>query len=147
MFPGRYFRNQNLGRGLGELPDTPLSEGGALKLEPPINRPPQGNQSAPTQQPGTLRELAFNQSSWQFITFSAGTTPIKLQDFLYRKYLILQNKSGAGTLYFGFGWQPNPGNGLVLGPGVGFEPYGYPTNEIWVSASVAATEGLIIYGV
>jgi hypothetical protein len=118
-----------------------------LALRPPVGRPPTGNTSAPTQVPGESRILGDNQSSWQFITFTAGTTPIKIQDDTYRKFFLIQNKSAVGTLYVGFGYQPNAGNGLVLPAGVGYEPFAYPINEIWVAASVAGVSGLLIYGV
>jgi hypothetical protein len=144
MLPGRYFRGNN---GLGELPSTPLNENGALAVSPPIGRPPTGNLSAPTQVPGQARMLGDNQSSWQFITFTVGTTPIKLQDFTYRKFFLIQNKSGIGTLYVGFGWQPNAGNGLVLPGGIGYEPFAYPVNEIWVVSDGPTVDGLMIYGV
>ena len=106
-----------------------------------------GNASAPVMQPGGFQELGPNQSSWQFITFIAGPVPIKIQDFLYRKFLLIQNKSGAGTIFIGFGYQPTAGNGLVLPAGVAYEPYSYPTNEIWVASNGPAVEGLMIYGV
>lgn len=144
---GRFFQSPAPSRGLGELPDTPLAEGGTLRLSPPVNRPPRGNQSAPTQTPGEFRPLAENQSSWQFITFSVGAEPIKIQDFLYRKFLLIQNKSGAGTLFVGFGYAPNAGNGLVLPSGVGYEPYTYPVNEIYVASDGPIVDGLLIYGV
>ena len=144
QFPGRYFR----GGGLGELPSTPLNENGALALRPPEGRPPQGGGSAPTQQPGEFKQLNENQSSWAFITFQVdGTTPIKLQADTYRKFWLIQNKSAAGTLYVGIGWVPNLGNGLVLPAGIGYEPFAYPTNEIWVLSDGPVVSGLMIYGV
>lgn len=141
---GRYFRGNP---GLGELPSTPLTENGAMALRPPVGRPPSGNQSAPTQIPGQMRQLGDNQSSWQFITFSVDANPIKLQDFTYRKFFLIQNKSGAGTLFVGFDYAPNQGNGLVLPAGVGYEPLSYPINEIWVASDGPTVSGLMIYGV
>jgi hypothetical protein len=142
---GQFFRGNP--HGLGELPSTPLSEGGAMALRPPIGRPPTGNQSAPTQQPGEFRLLGDNQSSWQFITFEVDANPIKIQDYTYRKFFLIQNKSGVGTLFVGFGYQPNQGNGLVLPAGVGYEPFAYPVNEIWVASDGPTVSGLMIYGV
>jgi len=147
--PGRTFRGGMVPpqrRGLGELPSTALVEGGTLDIRQPIGLPPSGNDSAPVGN-GEMRQLGPNQSSWQFSTFSAQLVAIKVQDFMYRKFLVIQNKDGAGTLYVGFGWIPTPGNGLVLGPGVGYEPYSYPINEIYVLGSIANVSGLLIYGV
>lgn len=142
---GRFFRVPP--HALGELPSTPLNENGALAVNAPLGRPPTGNQSAPTGVPGQARILGDNQSSWQNVTFNAGIAPIKIQDLTYRKFFLIQNKSAVGTLYVGFGYQPNAGNALVLPAGVGYEPFTYPINEIWVSASVAGVAGLLIFGV
>lgn len=139
---GQFFRGN-----LGELPNTPLNENGALSVNPPIGRPPTGNQSAPTQIPGQNRFLGDNQSNWQYITFEVGAAPIKIQDFTYRKFFLIQNKSGVGTLYVGFGYAPNQGNGLILPAGVGYEPFAYPVNEIWVASDGPLVSGLMIYGV
>lgn len=159
QFPGRFFnlppealiRGQRpvgvYPGGLGELPSTPLNENGVLSVNPPVGKPPTGNMTAPTQVPGQSRVLGDNQSSWQFITFVAGVDAIKIQDLTYRKFFLIQNKSAAGTLYVGFGYQPNVSNGLVLPSGVGYEPFSYPINEIWVSASVPGVSGLLIFGV
>lgn len=143
MRAGRYFRNPP---GLGELPSTALSEGGALAVRPPIGMVPIGNQSAPAG-PGQMRQLGDNQSSWQFVTFEVGASPIKIQDFTYRKFFLIQNKSGVGTLFVGFGYTPNAGNGLVLPAGVGYEPFNYPVNEIYVASDGPVVSGLMIYGV
>ena len=143
MNNGRFFRVP----GIGELPTTPLSENGALAVAPPYGRAPTGNQSAPTQIPGQSRVLGDNQSSWQFITFSVGAAPIKLQDSTYRKFFLIQNKSAAGTLFVGFGYTPNAGNGLVLPAGIGYEPYSYPINEIYVTSDGPTVDGLLIFGV
>ena len=140
---GRFFR----GSGMGELPSTPLNENGVLQVNRPLSRPPQGGGFAPTQQPGEMRQLQNNQSSWQFITFEVDATPIKLQDMTFRKFWLIQNKSGAGTLFVGVGWVPNAGNGLVLPAGVGYEPFAYPINEIWVASDGPVVSGLMIYGV
>lgn len=137
---GRFFR------GMGELPSTALNENGALAVTPPYGRPPVGGASAPTQIPGQAIRLGDNQSTWQYITFVAGTEPIKIQDSTYRKFMLIQNKSAAGSIYVGFGYQPNSGNGLVLPAGVGYEPFAYPINEIWVSGSVDGISGLLIFG-
>lgn len=142
---GRFFRDPR--NGMGELPSTPLNENGALAVNPPFGRPPVGGQSAPTQQPGEMRVLGDNQSSWQFITFSVGPTPIKIQDWTYRKFFLIQNKSAAGTLFVGFGYEPNSGNGLVLPAGVGYEPFAYPVNEIYIASDGPVVSGLMIYGV
>lgn len=145
QFPGRYFQVPR--QGLSELPSTPLTENGTLSVNPPVGRPPTGNASAPTQTPGISRILGDNQSSWQFITFTVDANPLKLQDLTYRKFFLIQNKSAAGTLFVGFGWNPNAGNGLILPAGRGYEPYTYPINEIYVSSDGPVVSGLMIYGV
>lgn len=145
MNRGRFFRG--VPNGLGELPSTALTENGVLAVKGPMGRPPIGNSSAPTQTPGQMRELGDNQSSWQFITFKATPEPVKLQDMTYRKFFLIQNKSGVGTLYVGFGYKPNAGNGLVLPAGVGYEPFSYPINEIWISSDGPTIDGLMIFGV
>lgn len=131
--------------GLGELPTTPLNSQGGMAVNSPHGLPPLGNTSAPVSS-GGMRMLGDNQSVWQFITFTATATPFLLQSFTYRKFLLLQNKSGAGTIFIGFGYEPNAGNGLVLPPGVGYEPYNYPVNEIYVSSDGPAVDGLLIFG-
>jgi hypothetical protein len=143
---GQFFRVPPPRNGMGELPSTPMNENGALAINPPFGRPPTGNLAAPTG-PGQSRILGDNQSSWQFITFQVGATPIKLQDLTYRKYFLIQNKSGAGTLFVGFGYAPNYSNGLVLAAGVGYDSYSYPINEIWVASDGPIVDGLMIYGV
>ena len=132
---------------MGELPSTALNENGALAVNPPFGRPPTGNMSAPTQVPGQARILGDNQSVWAAITFKATATPQKIQDMTYRKFFLIQNNSGIGTLFVGFGWEPNAGNGLTLPAGVGYEPLAYPVNEIWVSTDGPDVDGLMIYGV
>jgi len=144
QFPGRFFRVPS---GLGELPSTPLTENGVLAVNPPVGRPPTGNMSAPTQVPGQSRILGDNQSVWQYLTFNAKPQAVKLQDFTYRKFFLIQNNSAAGTLFVGFGWQPNAGNSLVLPAGVGYEPFTYPVNEIWIASDGPTISGLMLYGV
>lgn len=134
---GRYFR----AGGLGNLPD--FSNAGP---KAPIGIPPPAEIVAQMTGQSGRAISTDNQSYWQSLPFVVGTEPVKLQGFLLRKFLVLQNKDGANTLYFGFGWKPDANNGLVLGPGVGYEPFSYPVNEIWVSASAANTAGLMITG-
>jgi hypothetical protein len=140
---GRNFRQG----GMGELPSTALNENGSLAISPPFGRPPNGNASAPTQPGMAARILGDNQSSWQFITFTAGVLPIKIQDSTYRKFFLIQNKSATATMFIGLGYQPNLGNGLVLVPGQSYEPFSYPINEIYVSCDSGTADGLFIYGV
>lgn len=147
MNRGRFFRIPPARNGLGELPSTPLNENGAMAVQPPYGRPPIGNLSAPSQVPGEMRQVGESQSSWAAITFFAKVAPTKIQDYTYRKFLVIQNKSAAGTLFVGFGWEPNESNGLVLPPGVGYEPFSYPTNEIYVTSDGPTVSGLMIYGV
>ena len=142
---GRFFRT---GPGLGEIPppNTPLGQGGALNVPPAVNLPPVGNAQAATQTPGEFRQLGDNQSVWQAITFVGTIAPQQVQEYLYRKYFLIQNKSGAGTIFVGFGYVPTEKNGLVLPPGVGYEPYTYPVNEIYITSDVNGVEGLILFG-
>ena len=146
QFPGRYFKIDPQGRaGLGDLPETALMERGEYGLQPPVGVVPQGGAGAPDAS-GASIALAQNQSNWQSIPFIVGTSVIRLQGFLLRKFLVFQNIDAAGTIYVGFGWQPSPSNALTLAPGVGYEPYSYPVNEIYVLGSLGAVSGLLIYG-
>lgn len=142
----------NIRRFLGDLPRDIALERGELPLNPPISRPapsgafvPQAGSLAPTAG-GTMQQTGDNQSSWQSLNFTAGLTVIKIQDYLLRKFLLIQNRSNTGTMYIGFGWSPTPENGLILPAGVSYEPYTYPTNEIYVLGSVANISGLLIFG-
>lgn len=133
--------------GMGELPETALSERGELGVSPPYGLPPRADMYVPAIEGGKPQPVDSDyQSNWQSIPFIVGTDVIKLQDFLLRKFMVIQNIDAVGTLYFGFGWTPTPDNALALPPGSGYEPFRYPTNEIFVVASVAGTKGLFIYG-
>lgn len=141
---GRFFRTP-----LGELPTSALIERGEHGILPPVGVPPRGGDFAPASTPGAAPievALSERQSNWQAIVFTAGVTGIKVQDFTYRKFFLIQNKSAVGTLYVGFGYEPNALNGIVLPAGVGFEPYSYPINDIWVLGTVAGMNGVLIYG-
>ena len=150
MFPGRRFHNPPMragNSGLGDLPATFLQERGEYQpLNDPVGIPPMGNALAPGANPGSMQSVSDKQSQWQFIPFIVGVTPIKLQDSLARKFMLLQNQDAVGSLLFGFGWIPTPKNGLILGPGQGYEPFTYPTNEIYVVGSQADVTGLFIFG-
>lgn len=144
---GRFFRVPT--QGLNELPDSALLERGEYGIAPPLGVPPRAADYAPSSTPGRPPvdvSLSERQSNWQAIVFTAGTTAIKVQDFTYRKFFLIQNKSAVGTLYVGFGYEPNALNGIVLPAGVGFEPYSYPINDIWVLGTVAGMNGVLIYG-
>jgi hypothetical protein len=139
-------------RGLGDLPRDISRERGEYPLTPPISRPgpaganiPPAGAFAPMPN-GAMQQTGANQSNWQFLNFEAGLSVIKIQDYLLRKFLLIQNRSTTGTIYVGFGWAPTPLNGLVLHAGVSYEPYTYPTNEIYVLGSVAGVSGLLIFG-
>lgn len=138
---GRFFKS-----GMGEIPELPTSPRGELIIPPPLNYPPPGNNSAPTERPGVFRTLGDNQSVWQSITFTADIASKMIQSQTYRKFLLIQNKSAIGTLYVGFGYVPTPSNSLVLPAGVGYEPFAYPVNEIFVASDIDGVEGLLIYG-
>lgn len=132
--------------GLGDLPDTALMERGEYGERLPYGVPPSSNQLAPTGQGETMAPMAWNQSNWQTIPFTVGTEPVRIQEFLLRKFLLIQNTSALGSLFIGFGFQPNATNSLVLGPGLGYEPFVYPINEIWMVSDQANTTGFLIYG-
>ena len=135
--PGRFRQG-----GLGNLPD--YSDAGPrapVGVPPPAGYIPAGGTGQPDQ------PIAVNQSFWQSQPFNVGLTALQIQPFLRRKFLLIQNKDAANTIYLGFGWIPTPGNGLVLAPGQSYEPYTYPVNEIWALSSGASTAGLIITGV
>ena len=137
-------------RRLGDLPRDFGRERGEYPLTPPDSRPagagvPAAGSMVPTAS-GTLASAAYNQSNWQSLNFTAGLSVIKIQDYLLRKFLLIQNRSTSGTIYIGFGWSPTPENGLVLPAGISYEPYTYPTNEIYVLGSVADISGLLIFG-
>jgi len=142
--PGRFFR---VSPGLGELPDTALDANGTMIQPPPFGRPPPGNAAAPTSTPGVQQMLGDKQSSWGFVSFVAGLQPVKIQDTLMRKFFLIQNLAAAGTIYVGFDYQPTSQNGLVLPAGIGYEPYSYPINSIWVAANAASVNGLLMFGV
>lgn len=134
--PGRFIQNS----GMGNLPD--YSGNGPV---PPAGIPP-AISFDPAQSGQTPQALNDKQSYWQSLPFTVGVTPILIQTFLLRKFFLIQNKDAVNTIYVGFGWKPDVNNGLVLGPGVGYEPFSYPVNDIWVVASGANTIGLLITG-
>ena len=139
---GKMQRNRNL----GELPSV------EYPLEGPYGVPPPANDYIPTSSGGIASGADLARaglgapSLFQVITFTADIQPKKIQDFTLRKYFLLQNKSNAGTIYIGFGYQPNANNGIVIPPGVAYEPLSFPVNEIWVSSDVDGTLGLLIFG-
>lgn len=138
---GRFFYSRP---GLGNLPDY---SGGGPK--PPIGIPPPAEYTAQAGQGGASPAsdgMSDRQSYWQSLPFLCGLEAVKIQEFLMRKFFLIQNKDPLNTIYVGFGWKPDAGNALILGPGVGFEPFSYPVNEIWVSASGANSVGLLIVG-
>lgn len=140
---------QYRGNHLGDLPMQNAAERGEAEPLAPFGLPPNGNEYAPPQVGGQggQRLVNQNQSQWGFIVFEAGLTPIKVQDFTARKFMLIQNKSPTATIYLGFGYEPNALNGLVLTPGSAYEPFTYPTNEIYVTADEDGANGLLVYGV
>jgi hypothetical protein len=150
MNRGNFIRGMNGQRlnGLADLPGALSTERGESDQPAPFGQPPNASLYAPPS-PGAAAVQRLDptlQSNWAAITFVAGLVPIRIQDFLARKFFLIQNKSGIGTIFVGFGYQPTVDNGLVLDPGVGYEPFRYPVNDIWVAASVAGTKGVLIYG-
>jgi hypothetical protein len=140
---------QNRGHFLGDLPTQNAIERGEAEPLAPFGFPPNGNEYMPPQVGGQggNRAISQNQSQWGFIVFEAGTVAIKVQDFTARKFMLIQNKSPTATLYLGFGYEPNALNGLVLTPGSAYEPFTYPTNEIYVSSDEEGANGLLVFGV
>jgi hypothetical protein len=134
--------------GLGDLQPSALAERGENGINPPLGYAPPANVGIPTQPGGapSNQTLPFDQSNWQSIPFIVGTSVILLQPNLARKFLLLQNLSGTGSLFFGFGWTPSATNSLALPVGFGYEPFRYPTNEIYVVSDMGGTAGIIIYG-
>lgn len=143
-------------RGLGDLPDEIGRERGEHPQQAPfgfarstgvpagVGVPTGYGIDSRTNSPAPM---AINQSSWQSANFTAGTTPIKIQDWMLRKFLMIQNRDNAGIIYIGFGWVPSLANGLILPAGISYEPYTYPVNEIYVLGSVDNISGLLIWGV
>lgn len=135
---------------MGELPgELSQQRGEGYPPAAPIGIPPRAGDYAPSVDPSRNPvnvALSERQSLWQTIVFTAGTSVIKVQDFTMRKFFLIQNKSAAGTLYVGFGYEPTPGNSIELPAGVGFEPFSYPINDIWVVGTVANMPGVLIYG-
>lgn len=143
---GRFFRNN----GLGDLPRDHSRLRNEAELRPAVNLPPSGNSTAynpVTPDGGGQVMVGENQSSWGSISFTVSDVEaVKIQDFLLRKFMLIQNNSALGTLFVGFGWIPTPTNSLVLEPGTGFEPFRYPINDIWVLASAPNTDGILVFG-
>lgn len=134
---------------LGDLPPQFNNQPQTGEIPAAIGAPPPGGTTGynpVTPDGGGQIMVGDNQSSWGSVTFVVGTEPIKIQDQLLRKFLTLQNKSGTGTIFVGFGWVPNTENGLELPPGVGYEPFRYPINDIWVVGSEADIHGVLIFG-
>ncbi len=132
--------------GLGDLQPTALAERGENGVNPPLGYAPPASVGIPSQPGGPAAVPVFDQSNWQSIPFTVGTSVILLQPFLLRKFLLLQNLSGTGSLFFGFGWQPSATNSLALPVGFGYEPFRYPTNEIYVVSDMGGTTGIMIFG-
>lgn len=131
--------------GLGDLPPEHSVPRGENEPLPPYGIPPRGGASGVLQD-GSIAPTTFDQSDWNYITFNANIEPSKIQDFTLRKFLLIQNRNLVGTMYIGFGYIPTPLTGLVLLPQTGYEPFRYPTNEIYVTASQDGVVGLLLFG-
>ena len=87
--------------------------------------------------------------------FEAGPVPLKILSANDRRfYLIIQNKSVADVLYFGFAASVNAVNGIGLAPGAVagtggnfFGDYMVPPDDIWVFSPTAAVLGVCAEGV
>lgn len=131
---------------MGDLPEQLAQERNDGNLPPPpLGLPPNGGAQGVTQQRGNA-PVSFDQSQWGFVTFRVGTEPLKIQDYMLRKFLLIQNKSLTGTIYVGFGYIPTALNALELLPQIGYEPFRYPTNEIYVVGTEPDIEGLLLFG-
>lgn len=139
-------------RGLGELPqELSRLRGETYPPQSPYGLPPPASDYVAT----SAGEIAkpsetldgSRSSLFQVITFVAQPSAQKIQDNTLRKYFLIQNKSNSGTIYLGFGYQPDVNNGIVLPPGVAYEPYSFPINDVWVSSDVPNTIGILIYGI
>jgi len=130
---------------LGDLPQQLADERGEGSIPPPLGIAPQGGAYG-REGNGGQAPVVFDQSQWSYITFVANIQPSLVQNSTLRKFLLIQNKNLTGTMYLGFGYQPTQINGLNLLPQTGYEPFRYPTNEIYVSASEDGVIGLLIYG-
>jgi hypothetical protein len=135
----------NQGR-LGDLPRELAAERNESDPLPPMGLPPMGGSQGRTGS-GQSLPTVFDQSSWGYLTFIADIEPKKIQDFTLRKFFLIQNKALVGSMFVGVGYIPTADNGLLLLPQTGYEPFRYPTNEIYVSASQDGVLGLLIYGV
>ena len=66
-----------------------------------------------------------------------------LPDDPARGYLLIQNNSG-GPMLIGVGSEPTAGQGLVLAPGVYWEPSFIPTNSIYVRGTLNSQDGIAL---
>ncbi len=73
------------------------------------------------------------------------TKSILLRERENRTYFLIQN-TGANSMFIGFDFQPTATNGLNLVAGAFAEPYQVPTNDIWLSCTLATT-GILIYAI
>lgn len=79
---------------------------------------------------------------------TVGTSPVLVRPSEERMYLIIQNTSLAATLYVGVGYPPTTLNGLILAANGGaYEPSVIPQGDIWLLASGAATNYVLLYAV
>ena len=93
----------------------------------------------------TVLPAVRRQANFLTTNFSVGATPLLLREREKRLYFLIQNNSSINSIFLGFDYTPTALNGVVLVPGAVYEPYEVPTNDIWISASGAATVGLIVY--
>jgi hypothetical protein len=120
---------------------------------------------APGEQPGTrIVQLTIEQLTellraiWKrgelivtpFLATNAGN-PQLIRPAEGRSYCMIQNQSGGAQIFVNFGRPPGPVAGapidaFILGANLGFyEPIMVPQNEIYVSASAAATPGVLVW--
>jgi hypothetical protein len=98
-----------------------------------------------------LLAAIWRQSEVFMLPFSAQILPVRIRPAENRKYMFIQNQSGAAQLALGINQPPgpfgtNPVAGLVIPANFGFyEPLVIPQGEIWVSASAANTPAILLY--
>jgi hypothetical protein len=71
-----------------------------------------------------------------------------------RSYLLVQNKDGAADMFINFGQKPTTFNAVIIIPRGNYEFIGganggpfCPSDSVWILASAAAVNGVLVEGV
>lgn len=84
----------------------------------------------------------------QNIADTVGTTTVEaLAKNSKRTYLLIQNKSAANDLYLTFGEDATVSNGLLIPPGVAYEPPYEVVSSVNLISDSAGTDYLVITNV